>query len=418
MAREPAPAPPAARPPLRPGAPHDGSRSRLTFRDLVSQSLHGIRFRRARAALTATGIAVGIAAMVAVVGISASSRAALLAELDELGTGLLQVRQGTDMFGEDRPMPPAAADMIRRIGPVEAAAATRATGQPIYRSDLVPRTRTGGLAVLATEPDLPDTLDVALAQGTFLDAATGDFPVTVLGAVAAERLGIHDLAGRPAVQIGGERFVVIGILEPTPLSPDIDRSALVGYPAARQRFGIDEAPSTVRVRTDPDHTEAVWGVLARTANPEAPNEVQVTRPSDALAARAKSDDALTALLLGLGLVALVVGGVGIANVMVISVLERRSEIGVRRALGATRAHVRHQFLLESMVLAGLGGGAGVFAGAAVTAVYAQVRGWPASLPPGSAAAGLAAALVVGALAGIYPAVRASRLAPADAVTSA
>jgi putative ABC transport system permease protein len=256
-----------------------------------------------------------------------------------------------------------------------------------------------------------------VAGGAFLNDATATQPAVVLGSEAAARLGVTDLDGDPLVWLGGQWFRVVGILDPVPLGPDIDRSALIGYAVAQELFGIDEAASTVRVRTDPDQVEAVRAVLAPTANPEAPEEVDVTRPSDALAARARADETLTALLLGLGAVALVVGGVGIANVMVISVLERRAEIGVRRALGATRGHVRGQFLVESVLLAGLGGLVGVALGAATTAVYADMRGWRLAVPVAGLAGGVAASLVVGAVAGLYPAARASRLAPAEAVRS-
>jgi putative ABC transport system permease protein len=302
---------------------------------------------------------------------------------------------------------------------VTSAAATRTvSGVTVRRTDRIPAEQTGGIAVVATEPNLLATLAGTVGTGTFLNAATATEPAVVLGSEAAARLGIDGLAGDPLVYLGGQWFAVVGILDTVPLAPDIDRSALVGYPVAERLFGIDTAPSTVRVRTDPDQVTQVRAVLAATANPEAPEEVDVTRPSDALAAKAQADDTLTALLLGLGAVALVVGGVGIANVMVISVLERRAEIGVRRALGATRRHVRLQFMVESVLLAGMGGVLGVVLGAATTAVYADARGWRLAVPLAGLAGGVAASLVVGAVAGLYPAGRASRLAPADAVRSA
>jgi putative ABC transport system permease protein len=390
--------------------------TRLRPGDILGQGLVGLRSKRLRTLLTALGITIGIAAMVAVVGISASSRADLLAELDDLGTNLLQVQPGSTMFGESSELPLTAPDMIRRIDPVISASATRGvSGATVRRSDKVSADQSGGITVLATEPNLLDTLEATLAEGAFLNEATGSYPSVVLGSVAAERLGITSLDGDPLVYIGNHWFKVVGIMDPVRLAPDIDRSAMIGYEVAKSMFGIDDAASTIRVRTDPDFTEDVFAVLAQTANPENPNEVDVSRPSDALEAKSKADETLTALLLGLGAVALLVGGVGIANVMVISVLERRAEIGVRRALGATRRHIRLQFLVESMLLAGLGGLAGVVLGAAITAGYAHSRDWMFAIPQYALLGGVVASLLVGAVAGIYPAARASRLAPAEAV---
>lgn len=392
--------------------------SRMRAGDVAGVGSLGLRARRGRALLTALGIAVGIAAMVAVMGISASSRADLLAEIDALGTNLLQVSAGQTRIGESAELPATAPAMIRRIGPVESAAATRTVPVTVRRTDRIDDAVTGGIAVVATEPELRETLAATVRTGRFLDAALATVPTVVLGSVAADKLGLDDLDGRPLVWIGDEWFSVVGILDPVPLAPDIDRSALIGYPVAQDRFGIDDAPSTVRVRTDPDRVEAVRAVLAPTANPAEPSEASVTRPSDALAAKAQADDALTALLLGLGSVAVLVGGIGIANVLVISVLERRTEIGIRRALGATRRHIRLQFLVEAVLLAAAGGVSGVLLGAGVTAGYASSRDWTIAVPITALAGGIGVALVVGALAGLYPAARAARLAPADAVRPA
>jgi putative ABC transport system permease protein len=386
--------------------------------DTFSTSTLGLRARRSRTVLTAAGIAIGIAAMVSVVGISASSRADLLATLDQIGTNLLQVRPGSSVFGESATLPDDAAAMIRRIGPVERAAATKSISTTVRRSDLVPATETGGISVQAAEPELLDTLGGTLHDGTFLNDATSRYPAAVLGAKAAERLGIGSAAGRPQVFLGGRWFTVIGVLDPLVLAPDIDRSALIGFDVAADLFGVDHAASTIWLRATEKQVDAVRAVLAETANPEKPNEVEVSRPSDALAAKAETDKALTALLLALGGVALLVGGVGIANVMVISVLERRNEIGLRRALGATRRHVRTQFVVEAVLLAGVGGLAGIALGASVTAAYASARSWSLAVPTSALAGGVGIALLIGALAGLYPAARAARLAPAEAVRPA
>jgi putative ABC transport system permease protein len=211
---------------------------------------------------------------------------------------------------------------------------------------------------------------------------------------------------------------VAGILKPAVLAPELNTSVLVGFPAAEKYLGFDGHPSEVYVRTQQDQVDAVHSVLASSAAPEDPGAVNVSQPSNALVARADAQSALDGLFLALGAVALLVGGVGVANIMVISVLERRSEIGLRRALGATRGHIRAQFLLEAILLALLGGAVGVAAGALATAIYASVKHWAIIIPPLAWAGGVGAALAIGTVAGLLPAVRAARLSPTKALRAA
>ena len=395
-----------------------GPRSRLRAVDAMRAGVLGWRTRRLRSLLTALGVAIGVAAVVAVAGITASSKAELLARIDRLGTGLLQARAGQSIFGEETELPEAATAMAERIGPVEAASSTTSVGLAVRRSDLIPSEETGGLSVVTAQPDLLEVLRASVAAGRFLEEGDLPLPVAVLGAKAAERLGI-DGGDLPAVvDVGGERFAVIGILDPVELVPGLDRTAMIGADIAEQLFDTTRSPHTVYVRTVPAAVESVRAVLPATMKPDAPEEVSIERPSDALEARAVADRGLTTLLLALGGVALVVGGVGIANVMVVSVLERRSEIGLRRALGATRRHVGSQFLLEALVHSAVGGALGVALGAAITAGYARSKDWPVSLPPLALAGGVAVAVVVGLLAGLAPAARAARLDPVAALNPA
>ncbi|MER5930919.1 ABC transporter permease [Streptomyces sp. NPDC002054] len=392
---------------LRPG--------RLAATDVLRVGAVGLRARRARVVLSALGIAIGIATMVAVVGLSTSSRADLMARLDRLGTNLLTAEAGKDATGQEVKLPKSAVAMVERIGPVRHATATAQVDARIRRSDVVPEERTAGVTVQAARPDLLAALGAEVDRGIWLDLGRERLPVTVLGSVAAERLGITEPGEK--IMMNDAYVVVVGILKPVELVPNLDRVALVGFPAAEQYLGFDGHPTTVFERSSDASVEDVRAVLARTVNPGNPGAVKVSRPSDALAAKAATDKGLTALMLGLGAVALLVGGVGVANTMVISVLERRQEIGLRRAIGATRGAIRLQFLTESLLLSALGGVAGAVLGAAATVAFARAQGWTAVVPVWSLTGGLGATLVIGVVAGLYPAIRASRLHPTVALNT-
>ena len=388
---------------------------RLHPADLGRTASVGLRTRRMRAALSALGIAIGVAAMVAVLGLSSSSQAGLLAEIDSLGTNLLTVTNGETLFGQPAELPLAAPGMIARVGPVEQVQATGSTNANVYKSPLIPAVNTNALSVDAASLDLPRAVGTALAEGSYLNAATAHEPVAVLGAQAARLLGIDRIYRAERVWLGGMWFYLAGILEPAVLAPEVDDSVLVGFAAAEKYLGFDGHPTTVYVRTVTSQTAAVQSVLGATANPEFPSQVNVSQPSAALTARAEARGALNSLFLGLGAVSLLVGAVGVANIMLIGVLERRSEIGLRRALGATKAQIRTQFLSEAILLSLLGGAAGVAAGAISTVVYASAKHWTAVVPTTAWAGGLGAAILIGAVAGLLPAIRAARLSPTEAL---
>jgi putative ABC transport system permease protein len=392
--------------------------AKLLAIDIIRLAAYGLKARPLRVVLSALGIAIGIAAMLAVVGISTSSRAQLNQLLSELGTNLLSASPGTSLFGEASTMPPESIAMLGRIPAVEQVSAIGVLADAkLYRSNRIPASQSGGLAVYAARLDLLDTLSATIAAGSWLNAATSTYPAVVLGARAAARLGIgRGLIGQQ-VWLGGRWFTVVGILAPVSLVPMLDLSALIGWPAGERYLDFDGDITTLYVRADPDAVDTVRPLLAATANPEAPNEVDVSRPSDALAAEAAADIAFTGLLLGLGAVALLVGGIGVANTMVISVLERRAEIGLRRSQGATRSHIRLQFFGEALLLALLGGGSGVAIGALVTISYARLQGWPVDIPAWVPLGGMAATLLIGGIAGLYPAIRAARLAPTEALSA-
>ncbi|WP_214326784.1 ABC transporter permease [Nonomuraea sediminis] len=389
---------------------------RLRPSDLVRLGTAGLRARPGRALLAALGIAVGIATMVTVVGISASSQARLLRQLDALGTNLLRVSPGDDLFGDDPvKLPKGAAAAVLRIDGVREAGQTGDTKATVRRNDLIAGEVSLGISVQATSLDLLRTLDGRVRSGTWLNAATERHPAVVLGSVAAERLGLT--APDAQVWIGNRWFTVIGILDRMPLAEEIERSALIGFPAAEEYLDFDGHPTTVYERSDDESVESVRDALARTVSPERPSDAKVSRPSDALKAKAAAAGAFTGLMLGLGAVALFVGAVGVANTMVVAVLERRKEIGLRRSLGATRGQVRTQFLVEALILSVAGGAFGVVGGALATFVYAGVNALPAVVPVWAPGGALGTTLLIGALAGIYPAVRAARVPPSVALTA-
>ena len=394
------------------------TRRRLPLSDLTRLSTIGLRTRKLRAGLSALGIAIGVAAIVAVLGLSASSQAGLLKQINQLGTNLLTVTNGQTITGAPAELPTTAPAMVGRIPAVQRVQTTGTiSGANAYRNPYIPSIDTNALTVQAASLDLLPVVAAGVAQGHYLNAAIAQEPVAVLGAAAGQRLGIDRIYPGERIWVGGQWFYVAGLLKPAVLASAIDSSVLVGYPAAEKYLGFDGHPSTVYLRAQNDRVNAVDNLLAAAANPENPGEVNVSQPSAALVAQADAQSAFNGLFLGLGAVALLVGAVGVANIMIISVLERRSEIGLRRALGATRGHIRTQFLSEAVLLGLLGGSVGVALGAASTAVYAHTRSWATVIPAEAWLGGLAASVIIGAVAGLIPALRAARLSPTQALWS-
>lgn len=389
--------------------------SKLRPGDVARVGVSGIRSRKLRATLSALGIAIGIASLVGVLGLSESSKSDLLDQLSALGTNLLVVQAGSGFGFGDASLPETARGMVERVGTVEQVASTLPVDGGVYRSDFVPEGQTGGMTIIATEETLIDTLNGSMADGVFLGGASSEYPAVVLGSEAAQRLGITQVGNGTLIWMAGTWVEVIGILDPFVLASDLDRSVFISLQVAIDYFDSEGIPTALYLRVDPDWVNQTRDLLPATVDPESPEEVEVTRPSDVLEAEAATESAFSGLFLGLGAVALLVGGIGIANVMVIGVIERRGEIGLRRAIGATRAHIRRQFLTESLILAAIGGLAGVAIGSAVTAGYSTVQGWRIIIPTMALGGGFVAALLIGAGAGIYPAMRAARMSPTEAL---
>ena len=400
------------------GQPVAPTASRLRLEDLAGLASVGLRTRKLRAALSGLGIAIGVGAIVAVLGLARSSQAGLLAEISQLGTNLLTVTNGQSLTGGPAELPLTAPGMISELPGVTAVQYTGAVQNvSAYRSPYIPSVNTNALVVAASSLGLPAAAGTSVAAGSYLNAATAREPAAVLGAAAAQRLGYDRVWPGMRIWVGSMWFYVVGILKPAVLAPQIDSTVLIGFPAAEHYLGFDGHPSNIYVRTQNTTaaTNAVDGVLGAQASPQDPSEANVSQPSSTLTAQADAAGAFDTLFLGLGAVALLVGGIGVANIMVISVLERRREIGLRRALGATKSQIRIQFLSEAILLTAAGGAVGVVLGAISTAVYAHAKGWAIVIPPEAWAGGLGAAVLIGALAGLLPAIRASRLSPTQAL---
>ena len=389
--------------------------NKLKTRDLFFVALYGVKARRGRAAMTSIGIGIGIAAIVAVTGISSSGKADLLATPESFGTNLIKASPQAGFFGSQESLPEGVVGMVERIGPVEEVTSTSRANLLVRRTNFISEYEGGGISTVVTSNELLEVIGGNLSEGRFIEGDLSDVPVTVLGAVSAERLGIKSIYPPAKILIDDQWFGVIGILEELTIHPDLDRSVFIGYGVAKTLFDIDSEPTTLYLRANPDYVEDVVDVLAPSMNPENPDQVEVSRPSDALEAQQAAEAAFTNLLLGLGSVALLVGGVAIANVMVMSVLERRMEIGVRRSLGATRKEIRSQFLLESTILSGIGGVVGVLLGVGITFGYTNYTNIVFSIPFWQIFGAVVLALVIGAISGMYPAIKASKIQPAEAV---
>ena len=390
-------------------------KNKLRTKDLFFVALYGVKARKGRAALTSIGIGIGIAAIVAVSGIAASGSADLLSTLESLGTNLVKASPQAGFFGTQEELPEGVIGMVERIGPVEEVTSTTQTDLLVRRSNFISEFEGGGISTIVTSSELLNVIGGNLLEGRFITDGLSDLPVTVLRSVTAKRLGITNLSQPSKILIDDEWFGVIGIIEELKIHPDLDRSVFIGYGAAKKLFDINEEPTTIYLRANPSFIEDVVEVIAPSMNPENPDQVEVSRPSDALEAQQAVEASFTNLLLGLGSVALLVGGVAIANVMVMSVLERRMEIGVRRSIGATRREIRYQFLLESIVLSGIGGLVGVMLGSLITLAYTNYTNIVFSIPVWQILGAVVLALLIGAISGVYPAIKASKIQPAEAV---
>ena len=394
-------------------------RSRLRAIDVVAQAVRGLTSRKLRTALTALGISIGIASLISIQGITEANQAAARAEIDALGSDFLFITPGTGITEEAELLPYAPATLDSHISDLEYVAALYPVDARARRNELIPEAQTGGVtisAITSADLDLLEPVNGSVQFGRFHDPTSVEVPAVVLGSLAAERLGIRHLTGHPTINISGTNFSVIGVLDEFEiLNTDLNRTAIIGLNVAANLFETPDNPGAIYAQVQPEQLDDVRELIPAQANPFAPGEVAVSRPTEALEIREVIDETFARILQSLALIVLAVGGIGIANIMVISVIERRGEIGLRRSLGATRKHIASQFIIESTVLSLLGGVLGVAIGVAIVIGYAQYKDFDLIIPWFWLTIGVGAAFVLGALAGLYPAWRASRLDPAEAV---
>ncbi|MDR2565108.1 MAG: ABC transporter permease [Bifidobacteriaceae bacterium] len=390
-------------------------RRRLRPMDVLATATLGPRTRLMRAALSALGIAIGIAALVALQGIPASQQAEFRAELDRQGANLIVVYPGHESQDPNSaaiPLPDTAPAMVGRIAPVEAVLARRdLVDVLVYRNSMIPAGQSGSISAAMADGDLLGTLNVELAEGRWFDAASRTLPTVVLGDGAARRLGVGVGA---RIWIDNRWWAVIGVLERMNLAQEMDSTAFLAPDYAGGLYPDVELAS-IYVAAAHGKAGAVRSVMAATVNPANPRGVEVTGLSDWAAAGQMVDDMFRTLSLGLGALALLIGGIGIANTMVVAVMERRGEVGLRRAMGARTGQIALQFVLEAAFIGFAGGVLGVGLGAYATYLYTSVGDMAFAIPWWVIAAGPAISVVVGALAGLYPSLKAARLSPTVAL---
>mgnify|MGYP000862845989 CR=1 FL=1 len=389
-------------------------RSALRLSDVARLGLTGLRARPMRAILSALGIAIGIAAMVGVVGVSASSQARLQEQLRALGTNMLTARSGADLSGTDLILPEDSVGRTLMIpGVTDAASTSTLSGVSVYRSRLSDPNATGGIITMAADTNLLKVVSGTMRKGAWLNDATAKYPGVVLGSKAAQLLGVVE----PGTQVwlGGMSFTVLGIMDPAPLAEELDNAALIGVSAAGTYFDAGKTPTTIYERSTEDQVETVRELLGPTLAPQGATGLKVSRPSDALAAQNAADQTLTTLLAGVGSIALLVGGIGVMNIMMVSVTERTREIGVRMALGAKQRTIMMQFVTEAAVICVIGGIFGVLLGIAVGSTAASMTGFPAYPSFTAIFIAVTFSMAIGVFFGWYPAKKAANLDPIEAL---